>query len=175
MPPSGPTHADPNWNVYLQTSEELGQTASLRAAFGHGLEVAVELRHHHIVPYHGFHRRVHQFELEAADDVGNGHVHFHVREAGHRSSLAECQSHELFIPIAQNKGFQGRDLLDAQARPRAARECHHEFKLCGYLLRRFHPAIRIEFAGVLEDVRVVVDVVNGHADTGAGGNESPVR
>lgn len=85
------------WNANLQTLEELGQTASLGAAFGHGLEVAVELRHHHIVPHHGFLRRVHQLELETTDDVGNGHVHFHVREARHRSSLAECQSRELLI------------------------------------------------------------------------------
>lgn len=135
----------------------------------------MELRHHHIVPHHGLLRRVHQLELKAADDVGNGHVHFHVSEAGHRSPLAGRQSRGLLIRAVQNMGFQGRDLLDAQARPRAARESNHEFQLCGYLLRRFHPAVRIEFAGVLEDVIVVVDVVNSHTDTGASGNESPVR
>lgn len=43
-------------------------------------ELAMELRHHHVVPRHVRRSRARQSEVEAADQVCNGHVHFHVRE-----------------------------------------------------------------------------------------------
>lgn len=46
----------------------------------------MELRHHHVIPRHIGRLRARQLEVEAAHQVPNCHVHFHVCETVHLSA-----------------------------------------------------------------------------------------
>lgn len=64
--------------------------------------------------------------------------------------------------------------LNAQTAPTPPTKRDHKLILLRDLLSGLQPALRREHPGLGEDVRVVVDVVDGHADAGAGGDVAAV-
>jgi hypothetical protein len=60
---------------------------SIFATLRHYKQLPMKLWNDHVVPYHVGRCRTRQLEIEAADQVRNGHVHFHVRQTIWLSAL----------------------------------------------------------------------------------------